>query len=119
MKTLARRSWLPLAVIVGLVGYAAWKYVAKPALARRDSYEGTIMEKYDKAHGQYARYSYHWKVKCTDGKVRSVDVPRSLWIMSHLNEPVRKVRGERWPRLPRVDESPGRKLLDGLLSNPP
>jgi len=120
MRTLTSRSWVILAVGLGALGILTWKFGVKPVLATRDAYEGTIAEKYKKSHGgQYTRYTHHWTVECTDGETRSVEVKRTLWMLSSVGSPVRKIRGERWPRLPEVDRSPGRKYLEKLLEEYP
>jgi len=100
MRTLTSRSWVILAVGLGALGILTWKFGVKPVL-------------------QYTRYTHHWTVECTDGETRSVEVKRTLWMLSSVGSPVRKIRGERWPRLPEVDRSPGRKYLEKLLEESP
>ena len=52
-----------------------YTYVIWPPLAMPQTWEGTLIKKYEKRYGPYGRRTYHWRVRCTDGKTRTCDVP--------------------------------------------
>lgn len=94
------KSLLIIAVIGLLALPFLWRLTLEPILTTRASWEGTIESKREKRRGQYGTIiSYLWTVKCRDGKTRTVRVSRNLYLFSRPNQEVRKLKGERWPRI--------------------
>jgi hypothetical protein len=98
--TISPKSGLILFVIALLAGPYVWRFTAEPIVARQAAWEGKIVRKREKRRGNYSsHWAYLWYVDCSDGKTRKVRVTRNLYIASRPNHEVRKLKGERWPRL--------------------
>jgi hypothetical protein len=104
------RTLLIVGVCLLVLGPLLWKYVIGPPIARRQSWEGTLIEKYTKTHGgRFKWYSYHWRVECDDGRIRNPDVDHLLWVSADVGSRLRKTKGERYPRV--VGPPDGVRLL--------
>jgi len=103
----AKKSKLNFGLIVIIfasllvIGPIFWKYVIRPPLARNEAWSGTLLERSEKRRGGNYRHTlyYLWKVKCDDGKTRTVDVDNMLWLSADPGDRVEKRKGERYPRL--------------------
>jgi len=87
-----------------------WELGARPAIAKRQEWTGSIAETFKKRKWwrgregplgarSYRYYKHYWRVECNDGEKVAVEVPWHIWRNSEVDDPVSKELGERWPRL--------------------
>ena len=105
------RIWLIICALL-FVLYPYIRYsLLDPIFSRWTAWEGTIERVYTREHQSRwgSHTTYHWRVRCTDNKVRNVTV-NLLLSLAHPGTRVRKVRGERWPQI--IDRRNGYNLLE-------
>ncbi len=112
---------LILGAVLGL------KFAIMASIAERQAWEGKITDTYKKRdwlrglkkwrdmRREYLYYDYYWEVKCADGQTRQVEVPHHSWGKADVGDPVRKVRGERWPRLETTEAEQEREMKQRVL----
>jgi hypothetical protein len=130
---LGRRS-IGALIAVAVVGTVlVWEFGIKAHRAKSEAWEGVITDTYrtrrwwrgfrrwDKPAYRY--YNYYWVVETDNGLSLPVEVPWHLWKQGESGNPVRKIRGERWPRLatPQAerDREVKQQVLDTILSDQP
>jgi hypothetical protein len=75
-----------------------YTYVVWPLLAKGQAWQGVVTTAYERQYGPYGMSTYHWRVQCDDGQVRTADVSLAIYAGVHPGATVRKIRGERYPR---------------------
>ena len=109
---------MAIGLILLVLAFPAWRYVIKPELQRLQKWEGVIADMYIKTH-RTGRWStdttYYFKVDREDGSTVDIMVPRSLYVVAHRGNEVYKKKGERWPHVRNVEESPGYEYLKDSL----
>ncbi len=99
------KAGLAVVVVAGVLG---WEFGIKPTLAKRQAYDGTILEKvkdwnwlsFGRRHSRgHRRWDYSWRIECSDGQEREIEVPYHLWRRAKQGDPIRKLEGERWPQI--------------------
>lgn len=120
-----------LVVLMALAGLV-YEFGIKSAIAKKQEWQGTITEltrKRDWIKGfqkpgraEYHYYDHYWIVKCDDGREIEVEVLHTRWGEANIGDPVRKVRGERWPELVSEEAMKVReekkKALDIMFNGP-
>ena len=117
MKIWSRKSALVLFLILLFGCPLVWRHGIQPVIAKQSAWEGTIDKRYQEEHrsGKYRIYhTYHWVVQCTDGKFRTVEVTFPLYMASDPGVAVRKLKGERWPRLIKMEKRHRHPALDQI-----
>lgn len=115
-----------VALMLGIALSLGWEFGLTPCLSKREAWEGTVVEKF-RVHSWWLepvayftqsppqRFTYYWKVDCTDGQIRTIMVPGATWGDARTGYRAIKSPGHRWPALviPHVQESTG--LQDDIL----
>ncbi len=109
-------------VLAGVVG----TFLLSEQQARRQEYTGEIEEVFRRrdwlrgfrdplgAH-EYRYYRHYWRIRDDSGETRTVRVHHLLWNRGEPGMPVRKVAGERSPRIDTPEEDSRRELQDQLM----
>mgnify|MGYP000225395725 CR=1 FL=1 len=90
---------------------------------RGQAYDGVIQETYRvrnwlrwfKAplkHPEYRYYYHYWLIVDSDGVKREVRVPHFLWSKGSAGTPVKKVTGERYPRIDTPKANEDRNVME-------
>ena len=115
-------------IILAIVVFAGYEFGYKAARARNQEYEGQIAQKIRKRlwwkgfkrpleGGQYRYYDHFWQVQCDDGAAIEVEVSHALWNRSNIGDPVRKIRGDRWPFIDTPEAAQHRQMSDQIIGD--
>jgi len=123
LQNRAVRILVPVAVIAIAVGW----FVAKGAWAKRQAYEGTIVQTYKQrdwlrgfrkpTRSAHHYYDYFWQVRCGDGTIRNAEVTYGQWSSGKAGDPVKKVAGQRWPQIDTPEAERAREVRDQVLDS--
>jgi len=118
LQSRVARVAVPVIVIAIAVG---WFFV-KNELAKREVYEGTILQTYKQrdwlrgfrkhTRSTHRYYDYYWQIRCPDGAVRNVEVTYGQWSSGKAGDPVKKAAGQRWPYIDTPEAARAREVRD-------
>jgi len=111
-------------VILALVIGTAVFFV-NDSYQRKQAYQGVVEEAYKtrnwlsgmkKRHRPaYRYYKHYWRVRDEAGNLRTVRVHHGLWPKGKPGTPVKKVAGERYPKIDTPEAEEHRQIKDQII----
>ncbi|HOZ45485.1 MAG TPA: hypothetical protein PLO37_11430 [Candidatus Hydrogenedentes bacterium] len=96
-------------VVAVIIAGAGWQFLAKPRMARFQTWEGQLVDVYrlydhskttTQAHAsEEFFYNHFWKVELDDGSVCEIKMPFRQWQTGRPKERVVKRKGTPWPEM--------------------
>ena len=119
-----RKIWTTFAVIAVILGVAWWELLHVPAMARQETWEGTLVEKEESrkwwrgfrraGERKHLYYTYYWHIERPSGETFRVEVSHALYRRGEAGAPIRKYQGDRWPTIETQAEADRQKTIDHL-----
>jgi len=120
MTSLSKKQVNVIVAVAAVVIFGLWELVIVPSNQKGDVYEGTIVETYKKRKwwrlmddpmdtARYRNFYYFWRVETADGEEISAEVPWFKWKKGESGDPVKKIKGERWPVINTEEAAAARK----------
>ena len=116
--TISPKSVIILIAICAIACPYIWRYLIRPIIDTRASYEGRIVKRYKKwrREGPYrSHYVYYWEIARSNGRDISIEVDFLLWNQGQINFRVQKISGERYPRLKELEDK--KQLREQYIKN--
>lgn len=110
------RGVLIATVVLIVLGPMVWYPYLRPLLATREVWEGTLVARFQRSYGgDYEYHTCHWRVRCADGRTRTMAVTSVMWTSAQVGAPLRKRKGEHYLRL--VGTPNGMNLLQEKMGD--
>ncbi|MFO7976532.1 MAG: hypothetical protein R6V12_18075 [Candidatus Hydrogenedentota bacterium] len=115
-------------IILAIVLFVGYEFGYKATRAKNQEWEGQIAQKTRKRlwrkgfkkpleGAQHRYYDHFWNVQCKDGTSIEIEVPYTLWNRSNVGDPVRKIKGDRWPFIDTPEATEQRRLSDQVIGD--
>jgi len=111
-------------VLAVLGGFALWEFGIKGPRMEAEAYSGTVVEKSrsrnwwrglrQPGEPAYRYYTYSLTLRLESGGTREVKVPHSLYTRANPGDAIRKLKGERWPKLDTAAAREGWQMIDSV-----